>query len=102
MLVAPKLASSSGIYQWWHGGIFTSPGGSGKSYSSRDLKILYEKSSKGRELTSEGWVQAMELEYLVVMTHWLKKQKVRLLEEGPLFEFMKSLSHSVTLRVPFS
>ena len=38
----------------------------------------------------------MELEYLVVMIHWLKKQKVRLLEEGPLFEFMKSLSHSVT------
>ena len=77
--------------------IFTSPGGSGKSYSSRDLKILYEKSSQGRKLTSEGWVQAKELEYLVVMIHWLKKQKVRLLEEGPLFEFMKSLSHSVTI-----
>ena len=43
----------------------------------------------------------MELEYLVVMKHWLKKQKVRLLEEGPLFEFMKSLSHSVTFRVSF-
>ena len=79
---------------------FTSPGGSGKSYSSRDLKSLYKNDIQVQKLTSEGWVQARELEYLAVMTHWLKIQKVRLLEEGPLFQF-KSLLHSVKLRMSF-
>ena len=79
---------------------FTSPGGSGKSYSSRDLKSLYKNDIQVQKLTSEGWVQARELEYLAVMTHWLKIQKVRLLEEGPLFQF-KSLLHSIKLRMSY-